>query len=119
MTPRDVGEKYWRIECTREVAAIVTCYAEDAELVVPGLGRLVGHDEIRRLHQASVDRFPSLQVDIVGATHLGDAGAFAFHAPPGIPLRRRCAWPRPMRLSPSPVPGRKPRSLWRMSLMAI
>lgn len=80
MTPRQVAENYWRIECTRDVAAILTCYAEDAELVVPGLGRLVGYDEIRRFYQSSVDRFPSLQVDIVGAVELGDAGAFEWQS---------------------------------------
>lgn len=80
MTPRDVAENYWRIECTRDVPAILTCYARDAELIVPGLGRLVGHDQIRKFYQASVDRFPSLQVDIVGAVESGDAGAFEWQA---------------------------------------
>jgi hypothetical protein len=80
MTPREVAEIYWRIECRREVSAILTCYAPDADLVVPGLGRLVGHDEIRLFYQASVDRFPSLQVDIVGAIELGDVGAFEWQS---------------------------------------
>ncbi|HEX3983324.1 MAG TPA: nuclear transport factor 2 family protein [Acidisoma sp.] len=80
MTPREVAENYWRIECTRDVPAILTCYAPDAELVVPGLGRLVGHDQIWQFYQASVDRFPSLQVDIVGAIELGDVGAFEWRS---------------------------------------
>jgi ketosteroid isomerase-like protein len=80
MTPGDVAENYWRIECTRDVAAILACYAPDAELVVPGLGRLVGHDAIRQFYQASVDRFPSLEVDIVSAIDAGESGAFEWRS---------------------------------------
>jgi ketosteroid isomerase-like protein len=80
MTPRAVAENYWRIECTRDVEAVLACYAPDAELIVPGLGRLVGHDEIRRFYQASVDRFPKLDVDIVSGIEAGDRGAFEWRA---------------------------------------
>ncbi len=80
MTPRQVVENYWRIECTRDVDAILGCYDPDAELLVPGLGRLVGHDEIRRFYQASVDRFPGLEVRIVDAVESGDRGAFEWRS---------------------------------------
>jgi hypothetical protein len=80
MTPTEVAEKYWRIECTRDVGAILGCYAPDAELLVPSLGRLVGHDEIRRFYQESADRFPKLEVDIVSAFEIGDRGAFEWRS---------------------------------------
>ena len=48
--------------------------------VVPGIGRLVGHEEIRRFYQASIDRFPVLEVKIVGALDTGDRGAFEWRS---------------------------------------
>lgn len=80
MTPRQVVENYWRIECTRDVDAILGCYEREAVLVVPGLGRLAGHGEIRRFYQASVDRFPKLAVEIVGALEQGDRGMFEWRS---------------------------------------
>ncbi len=76
MTPRTVAETYWNIECTRDVGAILNCYNADAELVVPELGRLVGHDQIRQFYQSSVERFPVLEVKIVDGAEAGDTGAF-------------------------------------------
>jgi ketosteroid isomerase-like protein len=80
MTAREVVENYWRIECTRDLEAILRCYAPGAELVVPGLGRLVGHEEISRFYQASIDRFPELEVDVVSGIEVGDRGAFEWRA---------------------------------------
>ena len=80
MTPREVVENYWRIECTRDVDGVLGCYDEKAELLVPSLGRLVGHEQIRRFYQQSVDRFPVLEVDIVGAVENGDQGAFEWRS---------------------------------------
>jgi ketosteroid isomerase-like protein len=80
MTPRTVVETYWNIECKRDVEAILGCYNEDAELVVPGLGRLVGHDQIRRFYQESIERFPVLEVSIVGAVEAADRGAFEWRS---------------------------------------
>ena len=80
MTPRNVVENYWRIECTRDVDAVLACYDEKAELLVPGLGRLVGHEQIRRFYQQSVDQYPFLEVDIVGAIENGDQGAFEWRS---------------------------------------
>ena len=80
MTSRQVVENYWKIECTRDVDAILSCYDAAAELLVPGIGRLVGHEEIRRFYQASVDRFPVLEVEIVGALDTGDRGAFEWRS---------------------------------------
>jgi ketosteroid isomerase-like protein len=80
MTPRDVVENYWRIECTRDVDAVLACYDEKAELRVPGLGRLVGHAQIRQFYQQSVDRYPHLEVNIVGAIEGGDQGAFEWRS---------------------------------------
>ncbi|KEZ76375.1 nuclear transport factor 2 family protein [Salinisphaera hydrothermalis] len=80
MTARKVIENYWRIECTRNVDDIMECYADDAEMVVPGMGRLSGKNEIRRFYQDSVDRFPKLSVDIVGAVEDGDQGAFEWQS---------------------------------------
>jgi len=93
MTPRQVVETYWKIECTRDVDATVQCYDPQAELVVPGLGRLVGHEEIRRFYQASVERFPRLEVEIASALEVGDRGVFEwrslFRDHAGVPYRSK------------------------------
>lgn len=80
MTPRDVVERYWTVECTRDVDAVLACYDPQARLLVPGLGLLSGHDEIRRFYQGSVDRFPFLEVNIVGAFEDDDRGAFEWRS---------------------------------------
>ncbi|WP_414040740.1 nuclear transport factor 2 family protein [Acidithiobacillus sp. M4-SHS-6] len=80
MTPRTVIENYWNTECARNIEAILGCYTEDAELLVPGFGQLVGHDQIRRFYQESIDRFPVLEVRIVGAVENGDQGAFEWRS---------------------------------------
>ncbi len=80
MKPRTVVENYWDIECKRNVEAILGCYNEDAELLVPGLGQLVGHEQIRRFYQESIERFPVLEVKIVNAVENGDRGAFEWRS---------------------------------------
>ena len=80
MTPREVVENYWKVECTRDVDAILACYDASARLLVPGMGSLSGHDQIGRFYRQSVDRFPVLEVDIVGAFEDGDRGAFEWRA---------------------------------------
>lgn len=80
MSPREVVENYWKVECTRDVDAILACYDPQARLLVPGLGSLSGHEEIRRFYGGSVDRFPVLQVEIVGAFEEGDRGAFEWRS---------------------------------------
>lgn len=80
MTPREVVEHYWKIECTRDVDAVLACYDPQARLVVPGLGSLSGHDQIRRFYAESVERFPVLEVEVIGAFEDGDRGAFEWRA---------------------------------------
>ncbi len=80
MTPREVVENYWKVECTRDVDAVLAYYDPSARLLVPGMGLLSGHDQIRRFYRESVDRFPVLEVDIVGAFEDGDGGAFEWRA---------------------------------------
>ncbi|MHB8293232.1 MAG: nuclear transport factor 2 family protein [Acidimicrobiales bacterium] len=74
--PRAVVEAYWQAECKRDVQAVLGYYRSDAQLVVPGMGLLVGHEDIRRFYQASVDRFPILRVEITDAVEDGTLGAF-------------------------------------------
>ena len=80
MTPRQIVENYWKVECTRDVDAVLACYDPQARLLVPGLGLLSGHGQIRRFYQESVDRFPVLEVDIIAAFEDGDRGAFEWRS---------------------------------------
>jgi len=75
-TPASVVRSYWTAEENRDIDAVLGHYQPDAELVVPELGRLVGHEEIRRFYAASVDRFPRLKVAIDSELTSGDRGVF-------------------------------------------
>jgi ketosteroid isomerase-like protein len=74
--PRELIEAYWRAEERRDLDGVLDHYTEDAELVVPEMGRLVGHSEIRKFYEESIERFPELRVDIVRGIVDGPSGAF-------------------------------------------
>ena len=75
-TPEFVVRSYWDAEQRRDIGAVLGHYQSDAELVVPELGRLVGHDEIKTFYAASIDRFPALTVTIDSELAHGDRGVF-------------------------------------------
>jgi len=74
--PREVVEAYWRAEQRRDLDGVLGYYAEDAELIVPTMGRLVGHAEIERFYAESIERFPELVVELVSGVTDGTTGAF-------------------------------------------
>lgn len=74
-SPREVAESYWQAEMSRDLDAILAHYAEDAELMVPELGLLVGHAAISRFYGPSIERFPKLSVEIGRVIEVGSAGA--------------------------------------------
>ena len=80
MSPTEIVTRYWKVEEARDVDAVLGCYADDAELVVPGLGRLSGHSQIRTFYQQSIERFPGLAVEIVRSFERGDRGAFEWRS---------------------------------------
>ncbi len=59
----------------RDLAAILEHYAEDAELLVPGLGSLVGHEGIRKFYEPSIEQYPELVVEIGRSLEDGPVGA--------------------------------------------
>jgi ketosteroid isomerase-like protein len=73
--PREVATSYWQAEMSRDLPSILRHYAEDAELVVPELGLLVGHEAIAKFYGPSLERFPQLTVEIVRAVEDGATGA--------------------------------------------
>lgn len=75
-----VAERYWRAEETRDVEAILAQYHPNAELIVPEMGRLVGHHEIRGFYEASIRRFPFLRVEVLSGFEHADDGAFEWRA---------------------------------------
>lgn len=75
-TPASIVRSYWTAEENRDIEAVLGYYQTNAELVVPELGRLVGHREIRRFYAASIARFPGLQVVIDSELTAGDRGVF-------------------------------------------
>ena len=75
---RSIVEEYWRAEETRDLGLILAHYNSDAELMVPGMGWLKGHDEIKAFYEPSILRFPSLKVDILRGFENPDQGCGAF-----------------------------------------
>lgn len=78
-TPRAVAESYWRVECDRDVEAVLAHYHEDAVMHPPGQ-ILRGHDEIRTFYEDSVRRFPGLEVTILHEISVGDEAALEWDA---------------------------------------
>lgn len=79
-TPGFVVKSYWKAEECRDIDAVLGFYHSGAELVVPGMGRLAGHDEIGTFYAASISRFPRLQVTVESELELADRGAFEWSA---------------------------------------
>jgi ketosteroid isomerase-like protein len=75
-TPASVVRSYWTAEENRDIDGVLGHYQPDAELVVPELGRLAGHEEIRKFYAASIARFPGLRVVIDSELTDGDRGVF-------------------------------------------
>lgn len=80
MSVRNVVERYWRDEETRNVAAIIAHYHPHGSLTVPNMGRLEGHEEIRRFYDASVAQFPHLHLEVLDGFERGNKGAFEWQA---------------------------------------
>jgi len=74
--PASVVRSYWAAEERRDIDAVLGHYHPDAELVVPDLGHLTGHGEIRTFYASSISRFPSLRVVIESELENGEHGAF-------------------------------------------
>ena len=74
--PGPVVRSYWDAEQRRDIEAVLGHYHQDAVLVVPDLGRLVGHEQIRTFYAASIGRFPELAVTIESELAVGERGAF-------------------------------------------
>lgn len=79
-TVRNIAKQYWEAEESRDVNSILAYYHPNAELVAPEVGRLRGHTEIKTFYEASIRRFPSLEVEILRGFEQADQGAFEWRA---------------------------------------
>lgn len=57
---------YWKDECTRDLAKLLTHFTADAEVVTPD-GSYRGHDAVAALYQKSFDAYPGLTVEVTAA----------------------------------------------------
>ena len=64
-TPRDVARAYWDAECTRDLAATLAYYHDDAVVYPPDGTKLVGHAQIATFYQQEMKDYPGLEVEIV------------------------------------------------------
>ena len=79
LSPREVAESYWRVECERDLQKILAHYHEDAVMQPPGQ-ILHGHAEIRTFYEDSIRRFPILEVAIVHEVRQGNEAALEWEA---------------------------------------
>lgn len=79
LSPREVAESYWRVECQRDLQKILDHYHEDAVMQPPGQV-LRGHPEIRTFYEDSIRRFPILEVAIVHEVRQGNEAALEWDA---------------------------------------
>lgn len=71
MNSEDLLRRYFTVEQTRDVDAVLALYAPDATFRTPDALR-TGHAEIRPFYEDAVARFPTLEVEIVNAFCSGD-----------------------------------------------
>ena len=70
---------YWKDECARDLAKVLTHFTPDAEVVTPD-GSNHGHDAIAALYQKSFDAYPGLTVAVTAAYAGRDAQSVQFRA---------------------------------------
>lgn len=76
---REVAESYWERECARDTEGVLAHYAPDARFCAPGWDQ-VGHEEIRKYYEASAERFPGLEVDVVADFGEGETAVVEWSA---------------------------------------
>lgn len=70
---------YWKDECARDLAKLLTHFTTDAEVVTPD-GSYRGQDAVAALYQKSFDAYPGLTVEVT-ATYAGrDAQCVQYRA---------------------------------------
>ncbi|MDQ3578964.1 MAG: nuclear transport factor 2 family protein [Actinomycetota bacterium] len=79
-TPRAVAEAYWAAECTRDLAAVLAYYHDDAELRPPIGPALRGHDQIATFYADEIRDYPGLEVTIVHEVAVGPEAALEWEA---------------------------------------
>ncbi len=79
-TPRAVAEAYWAAECTRDLAAVLAFYHQDAEVRPPIGPTLRGHAEIATFYADEIQDYPGLEVSIVHEVSDGPEAALEWAA---------------------------------------
>ncbi len=79
-TPRAVAEAYWAAECTRDLAAVLAFYHDDAEVRPPTGPPLRGHTEIATFYAEEIRDYPGLEVTIVHEVADGPEAALEWEA---------------------------------------
>ena len=79
VTVRSLAESYWAAEARRDIDAVMAHYHPDATYQDGG-GRCEGEREIRDFYVASVEMYPTLEVDIVREYAAGEGSAMEFVA---------------------------------------
>jgi len=70
---------YWKDECARDMAKLMSHFTGDAEVVTPD-GVYRGHEAVAALYQKSFDAYPGLTVDVKAAFPGRDGHCFEYSA---------------------------------------
>lgn len=79
-TPRQVAEAYWAAECTRDLAALLAYYHDDAVVRPPSGPPLTGHAQIATFYEDEIGQYPGLEVRIVHELSDGPRAALEWEA---------------------------------------
>ncbi len=78
--PGAVAEAYWAAECTRDLAAVLSFFHDDAEVRPPTGPPLRGHAEIATFYADEINDYPGLEVAIVHEVTDGPEAALEWEA---------------------------------------
>lgn len=80
VSPREVAESYWRVECERDLDAVLSHYHPDAVVYPPSGPPFRGRDEIATFYVDEMRDYPGLEVDIVHEVRNADESALEWEA---------------------------------------
>lgn len=73
MEAREVMDRLAAARAARDLKAVAQCYAEDAHVLTPDDGELIGRDRIMGYTKVIVDAFPDIRVEYVRKHESGNA----------------------------------------------
>jgi ketosteroid isomerase-like protein len=80
MEAREVMDRCVAARAARDLEAVADCYTEDAHMLTPDEGDLVGRDRIMEYFKITIDAFPDLRSEYVRKHESGNAAIDEYFA---------------------------------------